>query len=198
MLTAKARGYRCAVTLEYRLFERPERDLLASFLAESPWPFHSGGTPDRAQVAGRVNDGYYDGGSVRTFWIIADELRVGMVRLEDLDDDTPMFDLRLHEEARGRGVGTEAVRWLTAYLFTEFEHVFRVEATTRQDNVAMRRVLVRCGYVREAHYRSAWPGTDGSVNDALGYAILRSDWASGTITPVPWDVDPIVPPAASG
>jgi RimJ/RimL family protein N-acetyltransferase len=45
-------------------------------------------------------------------------------------------------------------------------------------------VLERCGYVREAHHWQAWPGSDGSVHDSFGYAILRQDWLSGDITPI--------------
>jgi RimJ/RimL family protein N-acetyltransferase len=51
----------------------------------------------------------------------------------------------------------------------------------------MRIVLRRNGYVKEAHYRQAWPGQDGSRHDGIGYAIHRSDWRSGTTTPVHWD-----------
>ncbi len=50
----------------------------------------------------------------------------------------------------------------------------------------MRRVLKRCGYVKEAHYRDAWPGVGGERYDSVGYAILRKDWAAGTTTSVRW------------
>lgn len=54
----------------------------------------------------------------------------------------------------------------------------------------MRSVLRRNGYVKEAHYRQAWPAPDGSPHssphDGVGYAILRSDWRGGTTTPVRW------------
>lgn len=82
------------------------------------------------------------------------------------------------------------MRWLTSYLFTEFPGIRRIEGTTRQDNHAMRRTFRRCGYVKEAHYRQAWPAPGGRVYDAVGYAILRSDWQSGTITPPEWDDEP--------
>lgn len=45
----------------------------------------------------------------------------------------------------------------------------------------MREVFLRCGYVKEAHYRQAWPGD--VPHDAVGYAVLRSDWSTGTVTP---------------
>ena len=66
-------------------------------------------------------------------------------------------------------------------------HPRRGEAQTRRDNVAMRTVLRRCGYVKEAHYRRGWPDQDGVVHDGIGYALLREDWERGTTTPVDWD-----------
>jgi len=63
----------------------------------------------------------------------------------------------------------------------------RIEGTTRQDNRAMRRLFLRCGYAKEAHYRDAWPAQDGTIHDAVGYAILRRDWSAGTVTPPQWD-----------
>lgn len=44
--------------------------------------------------------------------------------------------------------------------------------------------------MKEAHYRDAWPGADGAVYDAAGYAILRRDWESGTTTVPHWDDEP--------
>lgn len=123
--------------------------------------------------------GYYDGADARTFWIVDGGSRVGLIRLMDLADETPMFDLRLRAAHRGRGLGRAAVAWLTAYLFTELPHATRIEATTRVDNQAMRRVLSRAGWVKEAQYRRAWPVPGGPARDAVGYAILREDWAAG-------------------
>jgi RimJ/RimL family protein N-acetyltransferase len=120
---------------------------------------------------------------------------VGFVRLDDLNDPTPMFDLRLRRRARGHGLGTATVGWLTTYLFDELPDIHRIEATTRRDNHAMRRVLRRCGYVKESHYRQAWPSSDGTRHDSIGYAVLRSDWTSGTRTEPEWDDETPLPPS---
>jgi RimJ/RimL family protein N-acetyltransferase len=63
----------------------------------------------------------------------------------------------------------------------------RIEGQTRRDNVAMRKVFVRGGYVQEAVYRQAWPAADGTIFDGIGYAMLRGDWGTGTTTPLDWD-----------
>ena len=75
-------------------------------------------------------------------------------------------------------------------MFAGFPGIRRIEGTTRQDNWAMRRAFRTCGYVKEAHYRQAWPGRDGRIYDAVGYAILRSDWQAGAITMPDWDDEP--------
>jgi RimJ/RimL family protein N-acetyltransferase len=157
---------------------------LADLLAGEEWPFHAGGRPTREAVLARAAAGDHDNPGTRTYWVVAAGERVGVVRLFDLDDGTPLFDLRLRAAHRGRGLGTAAVRALTALLFGEFPGLTRIEATTRADNAAMARVLERCGYVREARYREAWPVPGGPPLDSLGYAILRREWAPGP-TPAP-------------
>ena len=102
-----------------------------------------------------------------------------------------MFDLRIRARYRRRGLGVQAVRWLTGYLFAEFPDIRRIEANTRKDNIAMRRTLLSCGYVKEAHYRDAWPSFENAtVYDGVGYAMLRRDWDSGTTTLPEWDDEP--------
>ncbi len=172
--------------MEFRRFAATEVDELAGFLAGDAWPFHVNAQVDEDAVRAHVADGHYDSAATRTFWIVDGE-PVGVVRLFDLDDDTPMFDLRVKTAARGQGIGTLAVRWLTEHVFTEFPAVHRIEGTTRQDNLAMRAVFRRCGYAKEAHYRQVWPGPGGERYDAVGYAILRDDWSTGTVTTTDFD-----------
>jgi len=170
---------------------------LAELLVGEEWPFHGDSRPSWETVQGWLAAGRFTGSGVCSFWIRTAELdaaaqprqrladvTAGIVTLRDLADPTPVFDLRLRSAFRGRGYGTAAVRWLTGYVFTEFPDIRRIEGHTRRDNAAMQRVFERCGYVREAHHRQAWPGSDGSVHDSFGYAILRQDWLSGDSTPV--------------
>lgn len=174
-----------------------ETAALAELLSGDEWPFHGNSRPSRETAEGWLAAGRFTGSRVRSFWMRAagadatsqacrnpPEVPVGIVTLRDLGDPTPVFDLRVRSAYRGRGYGSAAVRWLTGYLFTEFPEIRRIEGHTRRDNLAMQRVFERCGYVREAHHRQAWPGSDGSVHDSFGYAILRQDWLSGDITPI--------------
>jgi RimJ/RimL family protein N-acetyltransferase len=187
----------------YRRFVPAEADLLAEFLTAEDWPYHAGGAPSAAQLREQAAAGRYDDDRTRTFWIVTSPgtgtgstgtgTEAGLIRLLDLGDDTPLFDLRIRAAYRGAGLGTRALRWLTGYVFTEFPGIRRIEGTTRQDNHAMRRTFRTCGYVKEAHYRQAWPGPGGTIYDAVGYAIVRSDWQAGTITPPEWADEPPAP-----
>lgn len=166
-----------------RLFDREvDADKLVALLTGSTWPFHGRTSMDEEGARKQVDGGGFTGDETRTFWIGEDQ---GTVRLVDLGDPTAVVDLRIAAEHRGKGLGTEALRFATGAAFKEFPELRRVEGVTRIDNLAMRAVFTRCGYVKEGHHRSAWP-TDGVWHTAVTYAILRTDWESGTTTPVDW------------
>lgn len=56
-----------------------------------------------------------------------------IVHLQEVGDETPLFNLRLRSRHRGLGIGTAAVTWLTEALFGEYDDLHRIEATTRHD-----------------------------------------------------------------
>jgi RimJ/RimL family protein N-acetyltransferase len=74
---------------------------------------------------------------------------------------------------RGRGLGTEAVRLLTCYLFDR-ERAQRVQGSTWVENHAMRRVFEKLGFVEEGVLRSYMPSERGR-DDYVLYAILDTD-----------------------
>lgn len=145
------------------------------FLVGSDWPFHSVSRlspEDAARVQVAADE-------VSSFWIREDGAAIGLIRLmdlTDLDDGSPLFDLRIAEGHRGRGLGRRAVEWLTDHLFTTCPPLHRIEATTRHDNIAMQAVFDRCGYRLEGRLVEAWRNADGTRSDALAYAILRTEY----------------------
>ncbi len=151
-----------------------DSDAVANFLASNEWPFH--GTPTLSvSEAAAVS---VAGDDIQTFWIVDGDARIGLIKLfglSDLGTGSPMFDLRIAESHRGRGIGVLAVRWLTEHLFSTYEAAYRIEATTRADNVAMQSVFNRCGYRLEGRFVEAWVNSDGTRSDALSYAILRRE-----------------------
>jgi len=70
---------------------------------------------------------------------------------------------------RGHGLGTEALRLLTAHVFAR-EGAHRVQATTDVANAAMRRSLEKCGFAYEGDLRGYMPVADGPARDYAMYA----------------------------
>lgn len=174
-----------------RPVQRPsDDDDLVAFISGHEYPFHVRTHPSADDVRSRIADGDFDGPDHAAYWVVADGRRVGVATLDDLEDDAPLFDLRLATEARGRGLGLPTLHALTREVFTRFPAVNRFEGQTREDNVPMRRTFLRAGWVKEAHYRDGWPVTGGRPVASVAYAILRRDWESGETTPVPWDDEP--------
>ena len=151
---------------------------VVAFLTANQWPFHSVPHLSPAQAASVA----VTGDEIATVWMRDGATTVGMIRMFDLDDlddggsGSPLFDLRIAEAHRGRGLGSQAVRWLTGHLFTAYAALHRIEATTRHDNQAMQVVFARCGYRLEGRMVEAWSNADGTRSDTLTYAILRREW----------------------
>lgn len=165
-----------------------DREALISFMTSQSFPFHVRTDPTAAQIAEAIDDGAYADEDHASFWIDSDaDGRIGFFRLEDLSDDAPLFDLRLDAAHRGRGLAADVLRMATDHVFTTMPEVNRFEGQTREDNIAMRRVFVRCGWVQEAYYREGWPTDDGRLLASVAYSVLRRDWRDGTVTPVVWD-----------
>lgn len=161
-------------------------EALIAFQTGNAFPYHVGRTPTREQVEQRIASGAFGDDEHDTWWLVDDELgRIGFIRFEDIRDDTPMFDLRLANQHRGKGLGTQALRAAADHVFTTMA-VDRFEGCTRVDNLPMRRTFDKAGWVQEAHYRRAWPVLGAEPMDAVNYSILRTDWQNGTITPVDW------------
>lgn len=152
-----------------------EAETVAAFLARSVWPFHrrSHLTIENAR---EITLGPSD--QVRAFWINESESAVGVVRvfdLEDAENGSVLFDLRIAEECRRRGIGRVAVGWVVEMLFAEYVSLHRIEAATRVDNQAMRRVLELNKFVFEGRLRETWPSESGVRYDTALYGRLRSD-----------------------
>lgn len=165
-----------------------DREPLVAFLTRQEFPFHVVRRPTRAQVEGWIEQGAYRDEDNDSYWVGHDRLgRVGFLRLEDLTDGAPLFDLRLDSAFRGQGLATGTLHAATGLVFRTMPEVNRFEGQTREDNIAMRRAFLRAGWVKEAHYREGWPVEGGVPLASVAYGVLRRDWETGTTTPVVWE-----------
>ena len=155
---------------------------LAEFLSSHTFPFHIGRSYTRQEAEASAASDRWSNQETRSYWVVVDGEHVGIASLDDLQDDTPMFDLRLADAHRGRGLGVPVLKALTSEVFRLKPEARRFEGQTREDNLAMRAVFLRAGWVKEAMYREGW-----GEHTSVAYAILRRDWESGTTTPLVWD-----------
>jgi RimJ/RimL family protein N-acetyltransferase len=82
---------------------------------------------------------------------------------------------------RGKGYGAEAVALLTTWLLDN-DLAERVQASTAEGNVAMRRVLEKLGFTFEGVMRGFMPVGAGREDFAL-YGVTKAEWrAIGTHT----------------
>jgi RimJ/RimL family protein N-acetyltransferase len=188
---------RASAALRFEEVGTAEVERLVAWLTADAWTFHATQRVDSLWVRERAARGYFNGKDARSFWLVAGEASqgapfntlVGLVRVFELEDVTPSLDLRIRASERGKGLGTAALRWITQYVYYGFPKVHRLGGFTRVDNFPMRRVFDKCGYVMEAYQRQAWRIEDAPATDAVGYAMLRSDWTTGATTRVRWPPD---------
>ena len=166
----------------------PDKEELIGFLTSNRFPFHVHPDPQISDIRSKIQNGYFWNEDTQGYWVVKNAQRVGMVALEDLqEDDSPLFDLRLEEKQRGKGLGVEVLRALCDMVFESMPNTLRFEGQTREDNIAMRKTFLRAGFLKEAHYRMGWPTNDGGHVASIAYSILRQDWENGTVTKFKWE-----------
>ncbi len=168
------------------LMDKDEEELV-KFLTTNSFPFHRITAPSEELVRRLLLEGRFESDGVCTFWVFGGNHRLGLVILEDLSEECAYFDLRLVEEHRGEGKGVPVMQALSDKVFTDYPHLRRFAGRMREDNIAMRKTLLRSGFVKEAHLRQEWPLPNGRRLAELVYGRLRSDWEAGTVTGFEWE-----------
>lgn len=119
----------------------------------------------------------------RTFYFLRAELRengrqAGSVGYT-VQDRTPVGKL-VHAgyfylpEFWGQGLGTEALAELLRFAFRE-DGVYRFSTGCLAENVGSRRVMEKCGLIREAE-KPGWQWHDGQMKTRLEYRLLRREY----------------------
>ena len=166
-----------------------EQEQLIHFMTTNTWPYEGHSHLGREILEKAIEEGGYESDEVKTFWVENEhDEKVGIVKIYDLQEEIPLFDLRIANQFRGNGYGPMALRLVEEYVFELSERKIRLEGHTRQDNLAMRKTFERAGFVKEAHLRNAWfSPKENTYYDAVTYGITREDFYAGTTTPVIWD-----------
>lgn len=130
---------------------------------------------DRPEFERRLATGEYDG-DVR-FVIESDGQAVGRCTLtgEDLLARTAEVGIALVASARGRGIGTEALRQLVEFAFVR-RNLRRLHLVVIASNAAAIGAYRKLGFVEEGRRREhCW--VRGRYEDEVLMGLLRAEWA---------------------
>jgi RimJ/RimL family protein N-acetyltransferase len=101
---------------------------------------------------------------------------VGDFQLRKCDATRPNgaleMGIELAEEARGRGIGTQALIAGVEYAFAHGAH--RIEGSTDENNLAMRKAFEKAGWKFEGVLKALFI-EDGVPHDYYSYAITKFD-----------------------
>lgn len=123
-----------------------------------------------------------DPSGTMSFVVDADGEAVGSVNLFDVDELARHAELgiALAETARGRGIGTEAVRQIVEFAFTR-GNLRRLHLEVIASNAGAIRAYEKAGFVVEGRQRQhAW--VRGRYEDIVRMGLLRADWLDRAAT----------------
>ena len=93
----------------------------------------------------------------------------------DLDEAKAEIGYWLTADARGKGVASAATKLLTQYGF-ETIGFYRIEALVVESNKPSLKVLANAGYQQEGILRDASLQDDGTRENMVLFAAIRTDW----------------------
>jgi len=125
---------------------------------------------DRFMLSGKWFDHYLH------LAIEADGVLVGDMQLRHCDFTMPPgalhMGLELAEDSRKHGIGTQALKAVAHYAFSEGHH--RLEGSTAQENVGMRKAFEKAGWKFEGILHDLFVDDEKPV-DYYSYAITKFD-----------------------
>lgn len=157
-----------------------DADVLYGLAADLDSWEERGPQPPRALTRERYDERYASaqtaGGTDQVFVIEHEGEVVGQCELFDVDPlaRTAEVGIALLATARGRGLGTDALRVLVEFAFTRL-NLRRVHLTTLADNAGALASYRKVGFVEEGRMRAAF-FHDGAWADALLMSILEQEW----------------------
>ncbi len=118
------------------------------------------------------------GGGEIAFSVLADARVVGRMVAYDENPRNRSMEIGyyLSEDARGQGIGREALALFVGILFTwPGKRLHKLYATTWAENLASIALLEHAGFRLDGRLRDHYM-IDGRYSDELCYSLLRSEW----------------------
>jgi RimJ/RimL family protein N-acetyltransferase len=108
--------------------------------------------------------------------IVSDGVLVGDLQVRQCDRTRPdgawEMGIDIAEESRGKGIGTKALIECAQWAFANGAH--RIEGSTAEDNLGMRRAFEKAGWKFEGVLRALFV-EDGIPQDYYSYSITKFD-----------------------
>lgn len=98
---------------------------------------------------------------------------IGIIPGEDIYRKTVDIGYWLGEQYWGKGIVSEAIKWLVAYCYSNFE-INKIAASCFSTNKASIKVLEKCGFIHEAT-RKQHIYKNGIFIDENLYALIKKD-----------------------
>ncbi len=95
-------------------------------------------------------------------------------KIEDWDNQRAEIGYRVSTDCAGKGVCTQAVKLITAYLFEQIE-LHKIVAKCDPRNIASFKIMEKMGMEREGYFKEHYLNGD-EWTDQLDYGLLRKDW----------------------
>ena len=96
-------------------------------------------------------------------------------KLIELEEEKAEIGYWLTPNVRGKGIATQATKLLTEYGF-ETIGFHRIEALVVESNKPSLKVLTQAGYIQEGVLRDKSCCGDGTRENMVMFAAIRSDW----------------------
>ena len=156
--------------------EESQSNDLKEFLTSQTWEFYEEEQITEESFNTKMSKNHFRNDSTKTYLCYENGCLLGCMRyfdLENVDDDFPMFDIKIHESSRGKGVGTFLLNQTLGLIFKEYSNIFRIEATTREDNVAMQKLFEKCGFNIWGKSSKSWKKNSGEFVSTFHYEKFR-------------------------
>jgi ribosomal-protein-alanine N-acetyltransferase len=95
----------------------------------------------------------------------------------DLEEEKAEIGYWLTADMRGKGIATNAIKLLTEFGF-ESIGFHRIEALVVESNISSLKTLAKAGYEQEGILRDKSCCGDGSRENMIMFAAIRTDWAA--------------------
>lgn len=167
------------MSLNFKKFTKKEKKILIDFLISEEWTFHKDNKLNKKILEKNIQEGFYTKKDQITFLMEKNGKIIGILRVFDLkneEDEIPMFDLRIKSSERGKGFGKESIKFMIKYIFINYNKIRKIEGTTRNDNLSMRKLFEKSGFKKVAQFRKDWKDKKGKWHDTIGYDFLKKDF----------------------